>query len=173
MTYPLTNTLTRTTSITMTDVRHVLWRIASDLRVLRAQHAMLTAEREEQIREDLIAFIYRNFVDQIEFRFVHPATNTACYRVRYALTRSWSGDDDDGSGGLRFRDLRGTTFSVIISYTRLWINLSENDKIVFRKTLKRSWDRAEDVADGSGYWTTDRNYGSGGLGASRSVFRAV
>src|SRR5687768_6269188 len=96
-----TGTLTRTTSITITDVRHVLWRIASDLRVLRVQHGIVTAQFENEAIEDLLLFIYRNYVDQVEFRFVDQITNARRYAVRYALSRSWSGEQDDDAGGLR------------------------------------------------------------------------
>lgn len=170
MTYPGTGTLSRTASITMVDVRHVMWRIISDLCVLRSHHRMIDQEREEGIAHDLTAFIYRNYIDEVEFRFVNDSTGTASYRVRYALNRGWSGDDND-SGGLRYCDLRGTSFSVVISYTEAWQNLSSDDKVAFRDGLKRPWGRAADVADGAGYWTTDRTYGSGSLGAERSVFR--
>jgi hypothetical protein len=166
-----TSTITRTASITMTDVRHVLWRIESDLRVLRAQHGLITAQREQDVRDDLLLFIYRNYVDQIEFRFVDPTTN-ACRdgTVRYAISRAWSGDDDD-SGGLRYRDLSGTLFSVVVSYSTTWNELSENEKAAFRQSLKRPWGPAAEVSDRGGVWVTDKTYGSGGLGATRSVLR--
>jgi hypothetical protein len=172
MSNPGTGTLTRTTSITMTDVRHVLWRIASDLRVLRAHHGLITSEREQGVVDDLLLFIYRNYIDEIEFRFVDPVTNTRKYAVRYELTRSWSGAEDDDAGGLRYRDLTGTWFSVVISYSATWNALSAQARADFRQSLKRPWGVADDVRDGTGAWATDRYYGSGGLGASRSVFRA-
>ncbi|MGQ0713722.1 MAG: HORMA-1 domain-containing protein [Gemmatimonadaceae bacterium] len=168
-----TGTLTRTASITMIDVRHVLWRIASDLRVLRAQHGLITAEREQDVLEDLLLFIYRNYIDQIEFRFVDDATNVCRDgSVRYAISRNWAGNEDDDSGGLRYRDLRGTSFSVVVWYSATWKALSESEKATFRKSLKRPWGPADDVRDGAGAWVTDKTYGSGGLGATRSVFRA-
>jgi hypothetical protein len=172
LTHSGTGTIARTASITMVDVRHVMWRIASDLRVLRIQHGMIDQEREEGILNDLTAFIYRNYADQIEFQFVSNATGTAAYRVRYSLSRSWAGEEDDDSGGLRYRDLRGTTFSAVISFSDTWKQLSADEKASFKAGLQRSWGPAADVADGSGYWTTDRTYGSGALGAERSVFRA-
>lgn len=172
MSNPATGTLTRTASITMIDVRHVLWRMESDLRVLRAQYGLINAEREQEIANDLLLFIYRNYIEQIEFRFVDPITNTRKYGVRYALMRNWSGDEDDDAGGLRYRDLAGTSFTVVISYSSTWNALSAQAKADFRQTLKRPWGPADDVRDGSGAWATDRTYGSGGLGATRSVFRS-
>jgi hypothetical protein len=167
-----TGTLTRTTSITMTDVRHVIWRIETDLRVLRAQHGLITADREQDVVHDLQLFIYRNYVQQIEFRFVDTTTQRRRYAVRYSLTRAWSGDEDDEAGGLRYQDLSGTTFGVIITYSSAWSALPEQAKATFRQSLKRAWEPAADVVDAAGAWATDRAYGSGALGAARSVFRS-
>ena len=172
MSNPGTGTLTRTASITMIDVRHVLWRIATDLRVLRAQHGLISAELEQDIADDLLLFIYRNYIDQIEFRFVDSASKTRKYAVRYALTRSWSGEEDDDAGGLRYRDLTGTSFTVVISYSATWTALSQQAKTAFLQSLKGTWGPAEAVRDGVGAWATDRTFGSGGLGATRSVFRS-
>jgi len=133
---------------------------------------MIDQEREEGILNDLTAFIYRNYADRIEFQFVSDTAGTATYRVRYSLSRNWAGDQDDDSGGLRYRDLRGTTFGAVISYSDSWKRLSADEKTSFREGLQRSWGPAADVADGPGYWMTDRTYGSGALGAERSVFRA-
>lgn len=173
MTAPGTGTATRTAPITMIDVRHLMWRIEADLRILRAQHSMISTEREESIMSDLIAFVYRNYVDQIEFRFVSDSYGHAVHRVRYALTRNWSGDDDDDSGGLRFVDLRGSSFAVIVSYASGWTSLSPDARAGFLQALRCFWGPIANVPDGPGYWTnSDRTYGSGGLGAVRSVFRS-
>lgn len=172
MSSPATGTLTRTGSITIVDVKHVLWRLATDLRILRVQHGLITPERERDVVEDLLLFVYRNYIEQIEFLFVDLATNTRKYAVRYPLTRSWAGDQDDDAGGLRYRDLSGTSFSVVIRYSQTWNALSEQDRSAFRQQLKRPWGAAADVADGVGAWVTDKTYGSGGLGATRTVFRS-
>lgn len=167
-----TGTLTRTASITMTDVRHVIWRIETDLRVLRAQHGLISADREHDVVHDLQLFIYRNYIEQIEFRFVDTSTQGRRYAVRYSLTRAWSGDDDDEAGGLRYQDLSATSFGVIITYSSAWSALPEQAKAAFRQSLNRPWEPAADVRDGAGAWAADRTYGSGGLGAARSVFRS-
>jgi hypothetical protein len=171
MTGPGVGTLTRTAAITMVDVRHVLWRIQSDLRVLRAYHGMISAEHEAAMSNDLIAYVYRNFVEEIEFRFIDRTLGTASYRLRYALTREWSGSQDDASGGLQYQNLAKADFAVIVTYSATWQALSPAEKGTFSSTLQCAWGPATAVSDGAGYWTSDRTYGSGGLGAARSVFR--
>lgn len=173
MTGPATGTLTRTTTITMVDVRHVLWRIQSDLRALRAYHHMITAEREEQITADIAAFVYRNYIETAEFIFVDPKTQTASMRVKYALSRDRADSRDDNSGGLQYQDLTGTDFMVVIAHSPNWWELAAADQKAFMETLQCAWGPVDPVADGIGHWTSDRNYGSGALGAARATFRAV
>jgi len=133
---------------------------------------MITAEGEAAISSDLQAFVYRNFVDQIEFHFVDRIAGTASYRVRYAFTRAWAGAQDDDSGGLRYQNLSNARFAVVVTYSATWQALPTAEKAAFNSTLQCAWGPAAAVSDGAGYWTSDRTYGSGGLGAARSVFRA-
>ncbi len=172
MTGPGVGTLTRTAAITIVDVRHVLWRIQSDLRVLRAYHGVITPEREAAISNDLVAFVYRNFIEQIEFLFVDRTLGKAAYRVRYVFTREWAGSQDDASGGIQYQNLVNAEFSVVVTYSTNWLALSAAEQAAFKATLQCVWGPADTVSDGAGYWTSDRTYGSGGLGAARSVFRA-
>ncbi|MGH9891054.1 MAG: hypothetical protein ACREA0_03540 [bacterium] len=172
MTVPGTSTLTRIGAVTIVDVRHVLWRIQSDLRVLRAYHGMITSEREGAIATDLTTCVYRGFVDQFEFLFVDRTLGTASHRVRYAFTRERVGSQDDASGGLQYQNLTNAEFTVVVAYSTTWQALSPADKEAFSSTLLCAWGPAAAVSDGAGYWTSDRTYGSGGLGAARSVFRA-
>lgn len=169
MTSPGTGTLTRTVAITMVDVRDVMWRIQSDLRTLRAQHAMITETYEVNVSADLVQFVYRNFVEEIRFEFlrngvVQPGS------IAYSLTRQWQGSESDPNGGLRYRDLRGLTFAIATQTTSVWRALTPAAQAEFYGQLKCSWGPAA-ANPVAGVWTEDRTYGSGSLGASRLVLR--
>ena len=169
MTSTGTGTNTRSATITMTDVREVLWRIQSDLRTLRVQHQMIDEAFELGAIADLQQFIYRNFVDRISFEFerggvVQPGS------VAYSLSRQWQGEDGDPSGGLRYRDLRGCAFAIVLNTTSIWDRLSVTERKEFYEGLTMAWGSATPRAI-AGVWTADRAYGSGGLGASRLVLK--
>lgn len=171
MTYPGVSTLTRTAAITMVDVRHVMWRIQSDLCALRAHHGMIDQTREDDITYDLTLLVLRGFISRVEFRFVDSTSGTRRYAVRYDMDRNRVNDVDDKAGGLRWQDLRGTSFSSIIHYTPAFGALTTSQQMAVRRELKRPWGPASDVTDGAGQWSEDRTYGSGSLGAARSVFK--
>lgn len=167
-----TGTATRTGTITLTDVKHVMWRICSDLRVLRVHHNMMTQEREEEFAEDLLLWIFRNYASTIEFSFYDAGSNTRRFAVKYAIDRAWGGDDQD-SGGLRYADVTGTQFRVTVSTNDDYGRLSSADLEGFHRALKMPWPtQSVRLTDGQGFWTSDRSYGSNGLGVARSVFRS-
>lgn len=169
MTSPAIGTLTRTASVTMTDVRDVLWRIQSDLRTLRAQHQMIDEAHEVSLAADLQQFVYRNFVDAIRFEFLRDGV-VQPGSIAYALNRQWQGSESDPSGGLRCRDLRGLTFSVCMQNTSVWHELAPQAQTEFYGGLQWNW-RPIGTRPVAGVWTPDRTYGSGALAASRLVLR--
>ncbi len=164
-----TGTLTRTSTITMTDVRDVLWRIQSDLRILRAQHAMIEEAYETALSADLLQFVYRNFLTEIRFEFLRAGV-VQPGSVAYALTRQWQGSESDASGGLRYRDLRGLTFSVATETTEVWRTMTAAQRAEFFGGLQLPWGYSG-TRPTAGIWTADRSYGSGALGAQRLVLR--
>jgi hypothetical protein len=173
MTSPMIGTLTRTATITLTNVRDVFWRIQTDLRVLRAQHGMITAEYEEQVAADLLLFIYRNYIKVIEFRFTNRTTGQRMDgSTQYDISRNFAGSADDDGGGLRQRNLSQAEFNIVVWYSDVWKTLTESERAAFRNSLKLTWGLAADAAPGGGAWVSDRTYASGSLSATRSVFRA-
>ncbi len=133
---------------------------------------MMTEAREAALAEDLLQWIYRNYVHEIGFDFYHPSTSTRVHAIRYSITRTWAGDEDDLSGGLRYADVAGTEFRVILKPNESWAALPSGDQQTFYGTLNLAWgDNTLTLNDAGGVWTTDRMYGSGQLGATRSVFR--
>ena len=169
MTLPGTGTLTRTLAITLVDVREVMWRIQSDLRTLRAQHAMITEAYEIDLSADLVQFVYRNFAEQIRFEFLRDGV-VQLGSIAYNLTRQWQGEESDSNGGLRFRDMHGLTFNISLTPTSVWHALTPEQQRDFYRELKTGWGPAG-ARPVAGVWTQDRTYGSGLLGATRLVLR--
>jgi hypothetical protein len=169
MTSPGTGTITRTVAITMIDVREVMWRIQSDLRILRAQHGMITDTREAELSEDLLQFVYQNFVEEIHFQFLRDGV-VQPGSIAYALNRQWEGGESDSNGGLRYRDMRGLTFDISLTTTAGWQSLTPEQQMVFYQGLKTAWGPGG-TRPVAGVWTQDRIYGSGSLGATRLVLR--
>lgn len=68
-----TRTRTNTLSYTYIDVRHVNWKIRSDLRYLRFMYGLFTEEYEEEMSGDLYKWVLADYASSIKFVFYAPA----------------------------------------------------------------------------------------------------
>jgi len=155
------------------DVRDVMSRVQGDLRILRAHYRMISEEYELKLAEDLLQWVYRNLVQHFDFSFYDRSTRVRSHAVRYSITRAWAGDHADRSGDLRFAPIAGSDFRVTVTPNLVWAGLSLSGRQAFYATLNLRWGpETVQLIDAAGSWTTDHTYGSGALGATRSVFRS-
>ena len=164
-------TMTRTAAVTRTDVRDVMWHIQTDLRALRAMHQMITEAKEAEHANDLTQWIYRGYAQEIQFWFCEP-NGVPRYGTTYSVNRQWGGQAGQDAGGLKYVDLKGTTFSLYVVYSPTWRALSVAEREAFYQTLAGQWTSSPSVRASGGTWTQDRVYASGVLAATRNVYRA-
>ena len=169
-----TETLLITRAITLIDVRDVMSRIHGDLRVLRAHYRMISEDYELKLADDLLQWVYRSYAQHFDFSFYDRSTMVRSHAVRYSISRAWTGDHSDRSGDLRYAPIAGSSFHVTVTPNRAWTHLGPSEQRTFYATLQLVWGpETVKLIDAAGSWTTDHTYGSGGLGATRSVFHRV
>jgi hypothetical protein len=165
--------ITRTAEITHTDVRHVMWKIKSDMYQLRIFHSVFDAEYEEKLSQDLFQWTYRGYVDKIEFQFYNPSNYNASFVLLYTIHRGQVIGSSDDAGNIPYLDLTGKSFRVLIIRSPAWWALSDQGRAAFGRDLNWSWGTSEfDLKYGSGSWTQDKNYSSNSFGAGRSIYKA-
>jgi hypothetical protein len=153
------------------DAQHIMWRIRSDLRILRTHHGGLSSRDEDDYAHDLLAWVRAGYAATIEFAFIDIATATRRYAVRYGIRAEALPDTD--AGGLRYVPLDGTSFRLVVHPSTPYQELPEPSQAAFLATLRRPWPFAIPIPDGQGEWHVDRSYGGKGMGASRNVFRSA
>ena len=167
-----TSTVTRSNTITHTDVRNVIWKIKSDMFQLRLFHDMFDAEYEEDMSYDLFQWTYRGYADAIKFQFFNPATYLAHCEIKYDITRGQVTGSDDDAGSIPFLNLKGTSFRVVITPSASWNTLSPEDRQTFYDTLKRQWGSSNlQLQYTGGSWLQDKTYSSNSFGANRSIYK--
>lgn len=150
------------------DAQHIIWRLRSDLRILRTHHGALSHDDEADYAHDLLAWVNAGYASAIEFAFVDVATGARRYAVRYDIRTGGLSDQD--AGGLRYVPLDGMSFRLILHLNTSYGELHELVQSSFLATLRRPWPFALPIQDGQGSWQLDRSYSGNGLGAIRSVF---
>ncbi len=91
--------------------------------------------------------------------------------VNYSITRAWQGGTCDDGGGLRYFDSSRMNFGLLVTYTAAWRSLSAQEKLAIQREMSCPWTPGV-MPTGNGHYEQNRVYGSGGLGVTRSVYRA-
>jgi hypothetical protein len=68
-------------------------------------------------------------------------------------------------------DITGASFFNYLTQNSRFFQLSNAQQARFKSALPVQRTNGEPPADGSGYWTSDRNYFSGGRGLNRQTFQ--
>src|SRR5947207_2114280 len=132
-----TGTLTRSAtdigSITMVNVREVMWRIQTDLRTLRALHRKVSEQWEANMLQDLQILIYRGYIEEIDLVFTDAYDRLQPGSVNYAITRVWQGSTSDDGGGLRYFDSTQMNFALLVTYSAAWWALSPQERLAIQQ----------------------------------------
>lgn len=171
MTYSYT--LAETTSFTLTHAKHMVARVATDLKRMQRLYGSPgdadIADYECEVIELLktgyfgtVTYGYRRHGDWVE-----PA-------IRFTardLAGGTANDDDPG----RIRpgaNIDGATFYSYLTYSAAWNSLSETEKENFKKT-RLPFRRGGALEPGiNGYLNQDRTYSSGGRALDRASVRS-
>jgi hypothetical protein len=170
MTYQ-TFTRTRTDTISHSEVRYVMSKIASDLFQLRIFHGSFTEQYEDNLRDDLYQWLYSGYAEQIKIRYYKSSTAVVRFEIKYGIDR-WGGiSTDEDAGSIPYIDLSKSRFEILVSTTSEWDNLAEQGKINFYDRLNLNWgfSRLKPIYQG-GYWGNNRTYSKENLAANRSIY---
>ncbi|MBI3009637.1 MAG: hypothetical protein HYY57_01450 [Candidatus Omnitrophica bacterium] len=166
-----TSTITRTQSITHTDVRYIVWKIKSDMFQLRIYHSCFSEDYEERMAADLFLWTYRGYAEKIKFTFFDPSTYKVRHEINYEIQRSGAVGSDNDAGSIPYLDLSGITFKVLVTTNDSWRNLTETERQRFYAGLHFQWGESHlNLTYEGGSWTGDKTYSSNSIAARRTVY---
>lgn len=167
-----TRTRTHTLTYTYIDVRHVNWKIRSDLRYLRVMYGFFTESYEEDMSGDLYKWVLANYVSEIKFLFYTSSGYELQLGLRYKISSSGEISSDDDAGNIPYVNLpSGTRFNVIIITNSAWGNLSDDQRNNFYTTLSSGWGPSQLSLKEKHGWSADNVYSSNLLSARREIYR--
>lgn len=170
MTYQ-TSTITRTQTITYTDVRYLIWKIKTDMFQLRIFHNCFDQDYEDNMARDLFQWTYRGYAEKIKFTFFYPNTNEVKFEISYYIERGRVVGYDEDAGRIPFLDVSGATFKIFVTTTELWKTLSDQDHQRFYNSLKFQWGASNlRLTYEGGSWAEDKTYSSNSIAARRSIY---
>ncbi|MDD5584718.1 MAG: hypothetical protein PHV55_06660, partial [Candidatus Omnitrophica bacterium] len=123
--YYQTRTMTHTLSYTYVDVRHVNWKIRSDLRYLRVMYGLFSEKYEEEMSADLYKWVIAGYVSYIKFIFYSPSMELKL-GLRYAVSSEGVVSRDDDAGNIPFVSLPyDIQFQVLVGTNHAWRLLTD------------------------------------------------
>ena len=168
-----TRTRTNTLSYTYIDVRHVNWKIRSDLRYLRFLYGLFSEFYEEEMSGDLYKWVLAGYVSNIRFVFYTPLGYELQLGIRYTISSFGTVSKDDDAGSIPYINLpSGTRFDAIVGTNDAWRSLSDQEKNDFYATLGPGWGASQlNLKDSSSMWNSDKTYSSNSLSAQREIYK--
>lgn len=165
----MTNTFTTSSTFTRTNAEYIASKVVADLRGMKDYYGRPNESQIRDYYEELAELLAGGYVSNVEYGFERSGQRIVAL---YYEVRTDGSLTDGKSGGVyaRANTLDAGWFS-FLTYSWKWTSLPDIDQqaVEARLPIKRSYGQAPQ--DGSGYWVTDRNYSSQGVGTQRRTFR--
>jgi hypothetical protein len=162
---------TFTTTFTRTHARDIASRVAADLSLMhryydgRPSLASIDAYEEEFVELLAKGYLYRS-----EYGFKKDGDRIVS--IRYTV-RPGSNEPDRAGKVPATADVSGATFFSFLEYSTPFLNLSAEEKKAVEEALPLQRGFGSAPGNGKGYWSSDKNYGAGGMVASRETFKSL
>jgi Bacterial HORMA domain family 1 len=166
----MTHTITKTTTFTITHARYLSSKVAADMHLCAQYYGYPSESRIRDFAEELAQYINEGYVKEYEFGYQKDNKRVVTWRYRVDENGVISTDDRSGKV-VPHVDTQGASFFNYLTQNSRFFQLSADQQSRFKSGLPVQRTNGEPPSDGSGYWTSDRNYYSGGQGLARQTFQ--
>ncbi|ERK71026.1 hypothetical protein [Leifsonia aquatica] len=161
-------------TFTLTHAKHLASKVVSDLYQCRNFYGEPSETMVTKYQDELIVMLAGGFTKEYEFGFKKNDQRVVSWQYRVNASGDLVGGADDRSGGIYARaDISGAVYFNFMSYSPAWFNLTPEEQNTAKSRHPISRSTGHLPSDGSGYWHTDRTYGSAGVAIDRKTFRPV
>lgn len=165
-------TVTETTTFTVTHARHMAAKVAADLKRMQRFYGDPSDSEIASYEAEVVELLKAGYLGTVTFGFrrgndfIEPALR---YTAR-DLAGAAANDDDPG----RVRpgaDVSGATFYNYLTYSSAWNGLTSDERDAFKRRMPFYRGNASEPGV-SGYLESDRSYSAGGRALDRASVRS-
>jgi hypothetical protein len=168
----MSHSFTRSSTFTITHARHLSSKVAADMHLCARYYGQPPETAIRNYAEELAQFLNEGFLSQYEFGYQRNDVRVVTWR--YSVDEYGRLTNDDRAGKVvPYVDVAGAAFYNFLTSNWKFATLSDAEREAFESDLPITRTPGQPPADGSGYWTTDRSYVSGGRGLSRETFQPL
>ena len=168
----MTYTTTSTSTFTITNARYLASKVAADMHLCAQYYGQPSEQEIREYAEELAQYINEGYLAEYEFGYKESGTRLVTWRYRLDASGQLTTDDRPGRV-IAYVDITGATFYNVLTWNSKFAALTPEQKARFKAGLPVRRTPGEQPSDGNGYWTTDRNYYSGGQGLGRQTFQPL
>jgi hypothetical protein len=168
MTFSFTNTAT----FTIVHARHLASKVAADMHLCARYYGKPSEEHIRAYAEELAQYLTAGYIKEYEFGYKKDEKRIVSWRYKVDSNGVLTADDRAG-GVAPYVDVTGAAFFNYLTQNSRYFDLSSDERASFKAELPVQRTNCDPPSDGSGYWTSDRNYFSGGCGLNRQTFQPL
>lgn len=169
---PFSYTKTATSTFTIIHARYLASKVAADMHLCAQYYGFPTEERIRDFAEELAQYLNEGYLKEYEFGYQKNGRRVVTWFYRVDENGNITTDDRAGKV-VPYVDISDATFFNHLTPNERYYALSTSQRAAFKSSVPVSRADGQGPSDGSGYWTSDRNYFSGGRGLNRQTFQPV
>jgi hypothetical protein len=120
--------------------------------------------------QELAQYLNEGYLEEYEFGFKRNGNRIVSWRYKVDEAGALTTDDKAGNVAA-YCDVSGATFFNFLTPNARYYGTGTTERESFVKKLPIQRPEGTAPGDGLGYWTSDRNYYSGGRGLGRRTFQ--
>lgn len=164
--------VTKTTTFTIVHARYIASKVAADMHLCAQYYGQPSEERIRQFAEELAQYLNEQYLFEYEFGFQNDSKRIVSWHYRVDENGTLTTDDRAGKV-VPYIDVTGATYFNHLTPNSRFLQLPYDQRSRFTAGLLVQRTDGQGPSDGLGYWTSDRNYFSGGRGVNRKTFQPI
>jgi len=131
-----------------------------------------TESQTREYAEELAQYLNAGYLQEYSFGYQKSGKLIVCWRYKVDSNGVLTTDDRAGKV-VPYVDITGAVFFNFVTRNSTFWKLPASERARFEAELPLQRTGGEPPSDGSGYWTSDRNYFSAGCGLNRQTFQPL
>jgi hypothetical protein len=168
----MTFTTTKSATFSIIHARYLASKAAADMHLCAQYYGNPSETEIREYAEELAQYLNAGYLKEYEFGYKKDGKRIVSWRYKVDANGQLTTDDRPGKV-VACVDITGASFFNYLTQNSEFFQSSSDAQARFKAGLPVQRTHGEPPSDGSGYWTSDRNYFSGGCGLGRQTFQPV
>ena len=168
----MTYSATTSETFSIINARKLSSKVAADMHLCAQYYGKPSEGQIRQYAEELAQFLNEGYVSVYEFGYQKDGKRLVTWRYKVAENGALTTDEPPGKV-VPYVDVAGAYFFNFLTPHSRFYRLSSTQQASFEASMPFQRTAGNPPSDGRGYWTSDRNYFSGGRGLARETFQPL